>query len=142
MAERIFVSLQSFSHSPNRLIHSAQCEAIPISGVYLETRRYPVEHGWMRGTVNNIPVMFPTSVPPTPDYLLRMIKCSHENCGSARYLCLSHALLFTVMNVLTVVMLMCKCQIQMMKRQVTNKGFTMLCQHMYNYCTIVMSANQ
>ena len=83
-------------HFPNRLIISAQCEAIPISSVHLETRRYPVDHGWMCGTVNNIltRVMFPTSVPPTPDYILRMIKCSYENCGSARCSCLSTALLF------------------------------------------------
>ena len=85
LAERILFSLQSFSHSPNRLILSAQCQAIPISSV-METRICPVEHGWMRGTVNNIltPVMFPTSVPPAPDYILRMIKCLCENCGSAR----------------------------------------------------------
>ena len=59
----------------------------------------------MRGTVNNMsePDMFPTSVPPTPDYILRMIKCSCENCGSARCSCLSYAPLFIVMHVLTVV---------------------------------------
>ena len=101
----------------------------------------------MRGTVNNMsaPVMLPSSVPPTPDYILRMIKCSCVNCGSARCSCLSSALLFIAMHVLTVVMLLCKCQIQMMKRKVTNKGFTMLCQQcniMYNSCTISISANK
>ena len=71
-------------------INSDQCKAIPISSVHLETRRYPVEHGRMRGTVNSIltHVMFPTSVPPTPDYILRMIKCLYANCGSARCSCL------------------------------------------------------
>ena len=42
----------------------------------------------MRYTVNKIltPVMLPTSVPPAPDYISSMIKCSCENCGSARKL--------------------------------------------------------
>ena len=38
------------------------------------------------------PVMLPTSVPLAPDYILRMIKCSSENCGSARSSCVSSAL--------------------------------------------------
>ena len=45
------------------------------------------------GAVNimSAPVMLPTSVPPTSDYILRMIKCSYENSGSARCSCLSCA---------------------------------------------------
>ena len=53
-------------------------------------------------------------LPNTPDYILRMVKCPYENCGSSLCSCLSHAppLLFNVM-------LLCKCQIQMMTRKVT-----------------------
>ena len=49
----------------------------------------PLEHGWMRDTVTKVltHLMLPTSVPPAPDYILRMIKCSSENCGSARCSC-------------------------------------------------------
>ena len=58
----------------------------------------PLEHGWMRDTVNKLltPVMLPTSVPPAPDYILRMIKCSCGSCGSARCSCVSSALPCTV----------------------------------------------
>ena len=98
----------------------------------METRRCPVEHGWMRGTVNTIltPVMFPTSVPPAADnIILRMIK---RLCDK----------MWICPMIMLIVMLLCKCQIQMTKRKVTNTGFTMLCQHMYTYCTIAVSANQ
>ena len=47
-----------------------------------------------------------------------------------------------VMNVLTVVMILCKCQIQMMTMKVTNNGFAMLCQHIYNFCTIAISKSK
>ena len=58
----------------------------------------PLEHGWMRDTVTKVltPVMLPTRVPPAPDYILRMIKCSCGNCGSARCSCVSSALPCTV----------------------------------------------
>ena len=57
-----------------------------------------LEHGRMRDTVNKVltPVMLPTRVPPAPDYILRMIKCSCGNCGSARCSCVSSALPCTV----------------------------------------------
>ena len=35
------------------------------------------------------PVMWPAGVPPAPDYISIMIKCSCENCGSARCSCVS-----------------------------------------------------
>ena len=58
----------------------------------------PIEHGWIRDTVNTIltPVKLPTGVPSAPDYILIMIKCSCENCGSARCSCVSSALRCTV----------------------------------------------
>ena len=58
----------------------------------------PLEHGWMRDTVTKVltHVMLPTRVPPAPDYILRMIKCSCGNCGSARCSCVSSALPCTV----------------------------------------------
>ena len=42
----------------------------------------PLEHGWMRGTVNKIlaPVTLPTSVPPAPDFILRIIQCGLSIC--------------------------------------------------------------
>ena len=45
-------------------------------------------------------------------------------------------------NNITVVLLLCKCHIQIMIRKLTNKGITMLCQQIYNSCTIAISANQ
>ena len=67
-------------------------------------------------------------VPPAPDYILRMIKCSCGNCGSARCSCVSSALPCTVFCRCdgSNVMLPLKCQIQMMIRKMTNKGITML----------------
>ena len=47
-----------------------------------------------------------------------------------------------VMNVLTVVMRLCKCQIQFILRKLTDKGITVLFQNIYNSCTIAILANQ
>ena len=40
----------------------------------------PLEHGWMQHTVNKIlaPLMLPSDVPPAPDSVLKLIKCSCE----------------------------------------------------------------
>ena len=101
----------------------------------------PLEHGWMRDTVSKVltPVMLPTSVPSVPDYILRMIKCSSENCGSARCSCVSPALPCTVF---------CRCDgsneclnsrnasVQVPysdgDRKMTNKRIIMLRQHIYD----------
>ena len=91
-----------------------------------------------------------TSVPSVPDYILRMIKFSCDNCGSARCSCVSSALPCTVF---------CRCDdsneclnsrnasVQVPDsddaiRKMTNKGITMLCQHIYNSCTIALPANK
>jgi len=63
----------------------------------------PLEHGWMQDTVNKTlaPLMLPSDVPPAPDSILKLIKCSYENCGSARCSCVSFGLPCTVF---------CKCE--------------------------------
>ena len=40
----------------------------------------PLEHGWMQHTVNKTlaPLMLPSDVPPAPDSILKLIKCSCE----------------------------------------------------------------
>ena len=104
----------------------------------------PLEQGWMRDTVKKIltPVMLPkSSVPLAPDYISTMINCSCENCGSTRSSCVSYALSCTVLCLCDDVMLLCKCQIQTMIRKINNYGITMLCQNIYNSCTIAISGN-
>ena len=111
----------------------------------------------MRDTVDKIltPVMLPTSVPLAPDYILRMIKCSCENCViSPKLVRIISALMYRLLHVRWrneclntnnyrgLVLLLSKCHIQIMIRKMTNKGITMLCQHIYNSCTIAISANQ
>ena len=108
----------------------------------------------MRDTVEKIltPVMLPTSVSLAPDYILRMIKCWCENCGSARSSFVSSVITWTVfcmsngvtnyLNTNNIVLLLCKCHIRIMIRKMTNTEITMLCQQIYNSCTIAISANQ
>ena len=52
---------------------------------------------------------------------------------------MSSACAMTVLNALTVAMLMCKCQIQIMIRKITTKGITLLCQRIYNTCIIAIN---
>ena len=81
-------------------------------------------------------------VPSAPDYIISiMIKCSCENCGSARCSCVSYVLpcrptVFCrcddsneCLNSRRGLMLLCKCQIQIVIRKITNKGIAMICQH-------------
>ena len=66
-------------------------------------RRTWIFWGWMQDTVNKTlaPLMLPSDVPPAPDSILKLIKCSCENCGSARCSCVSSGLPCTVF---------CKCE--------------------------------
>ena len=92
-----------------------------------------LEHGWIWDTVNTIltPVMWPAGLPSAPDYISIMINCSCENCGSARCSCVSSGLpcrptVFCrcddsneCLNSRRSLMLLCKCQIQIVIRKMS-----------------------
>ena len=156
---------QSFSHNPptgeSCLLNAKPSHFQACMWRHAYESRPPLldlfEHGWIRDTVNKIltPVMLLTGVPPAPDYISVMIKCSCENCGSARCSCVSSAVRCVLsfadamavssavrctvfcgcdgsnecLNSRRGIMRLCKCQIQIAIRKMTNKGIAMLCQH-------------
>ena len=58
----------------------------------------PTMHGWQRDTVNRAlhPTMLPPNTSAAPDCILKLIKCTCENCKSARCSCSSAMLPCTI----------------------------------------------